>query len=69
MELKKPSELIFISQINRDGCGTQVVSEEAYNAMLRNKFSAKEDYKVLPLSLSNKTYIAVGFNSYVVKLR
>jgi|GEM_PF-1304522 len=66
---KKAKELIFISSINRDGCGTQTVSEEAYNELIQNKFSAKEDYKILRLSMSQNTYLAVGFNSYVVKLR
>jgi S-adenosylmethionine synthetase len=65
---KKPHELIFISQIKRDGSGTKKVFKKDIKHLLENKFAADEDYIITTLSLSNKTYIALGFNSYVVKL-
>ncbi len=55
-------ELIFISQINRDGNGTTQVTETPEHLL-------KESFAINSLSLTNKTYIASGFNSYVVKLK
>ena len=57
---KKANELIFISQINRDGSGTTPICPE---------LKSTESFKIHKLSLIGKTYIAMGFNSFVVKLR
>lgn len=54
--------LLFISQINRDGCGVSAVSEETIQAMQNERF------EINCLSITYGTYIASGFNSYVVKL-
>lgn len=56
----KGEQLEFISQINRDGSGiTPIVSCNHDN----------EEFNIIPLSISEKTYIAHGFNSYIVKLK
>lgn len=56
------AQLIFISQIKRDGSGVDDIDEE-YRRILK-----KEDFKVIRLSLSEDTYIAHGFNAFVVRL-
>lgn len=66
---KKPSELIFISQINRDGSGTTSVKESYIKAMNENPLIKDEKLKLRCLSITNGTYIAIGFNSFVVKLK
>lgn len=60
---KKGKKLIFISQINRDGSGTTPALKNA------NKVFAEDKFKITRLSLSEKTFIAAGFNSFVVKLK
>jgi len=60
---KLGSELEFISQINRDGSGVTKHPKEHY------KHLDNEVIKIYSLSLSKQTYIALGFNSYVVKLK
>ncbi len=59
----KGYKLIFISQINRDGSGTEKVDPE-YRKMLN-----KEDHRLSRLSISQDTYIAHGFNSFVVRIK
>lgn len=65
----KAKDLEFISWIKRDGSGTEPVPHDMLESMLNNKFSKDDKYKLNVLSLSNKTYIASGFNSFVVKLK
>lgn len=65
---KKASELIFISRILRDGSGVQQVTVEHQKQLESAKY-VDEEYKLNFLSLSDKTFIASGFNSYVVKLK
>lgn len=59
----KGKELEFISQINRDGSGTAKVSED-YVKMMND-----ETFSITCLSLTQKTYIANGFNAFVVRLK
>lgn len=66
---KKAHELIFISQIRRDGSGTSKVSKSYLKAMLENSLMKDEYFYVRHLSISEDTYIAIGFNSFVVKLK
>ena len=66
---KLPSELIFISQIKRDGSGTFPVPQDYLDALLTNEFMKKEPLYVRRLSISEDTYIAIWFNSFVVKLK
>jgi DNA-directed RNA polymerase subunit N (RpoN/RPB10) len=56
-------DLIFISQINRDGSGTHEVKAD-YIEMMQDEW-----FRVRCLSLSTGTYIANAFNSFVVKLK
>ena len=65
----KAKDLEFISLIKRDGSGTEPVPYDMLESMLNNKFSKDDKYKLNVLSLSNKTFIASGFNSFVVKLK
>jgi len=58
------SELEFISQIKRDGSGTVKVSNDYINDYLK-----KETFQINCLSLSEETFIASGFNSFIVKLK
>jgi hypothetical protein len=55
-------ELIFISRINRDGKGVTDVSNERL-AVYDNVV-----FVLNSLSVTNKTYIACEFNSFVVRL-
>lgn len=64
----KPHRLEFISQIKRDGSGVVPISESIEKG-LKEGLAGDSKYKILPLSISEKTYIAVGFNSYVVKIK
>lgn len=66
---KKAHELDFISIINRDGSGTTKVSESYLKAMVENNLIKDSYFKVYPLSISEKTFIAINFNAFVVKLK
>lgn len=66
---KVARELIFISQIKRDGSGTFPVPQSYLDAMLENKFMKDEPFYVRRLSITEDTFIAMGFNSFVVRLR
>lgn len=66
---KNPTELIFISRIKRDGSGTAKVFKKDVKHLTTNKFAMKDEYEINCLSISEGTYIASGFNSYVVKLK
>jgi len=66
---KKASELIFVSQIKRDGSGTVKVSKSYLKAMLGNSLMEQETFELRCLSISEHTYIAHGFNSFIVKLK
>ncbi len=64
---KQSKDLEFISQIKRDGKEISIISETENKDLQNPQF--KEKYKLNPLSLSEETFIASGFNSYVVKLK
>lgn len=66
---KTASELIFISQIKRDGSGVLKVRKSYLKCMLENPLCKNDLFKLTCLSLTEKTYIASGFNSFVVKLK
>ena len=57
------NELIFISRIKRDGSGVCKGFDRAY------LYACDEEFRMSCLSLSEKTFIAVNFNTYVVKLK
>ena len=60
---KLGKELEFISWIKRDGSGTKMVKKKLIELMQEDTF------KVNCLSLTEKTFIASGFNSFVVRLK
>lgn len=62
-------ELIFISQINRDGSGTTPVSKSYLDCMLNNSCCVNDKFKIRRLSITEDTYLAMGFNTFVVKLK
>jgi len=64
MHSLKGKDLIFISQIKRDGSGVTKRIKKSYIEMMQN-----DVFTVLCLSVTEKTYIAVHFNSFVVKLK
>lgn len=64
---RKAKALVFISQINRDGSGTTPVSDEYLEMLNTNKFVSA--FTLYRLSLSEDTFIARGFNSFVVRLK
>ncbi len=55
-------DLIFISQINRDGSGTTPIGVEYLEMLQTNMFD------IYRLSMSEGTFIAMNFNAFVVKL-
>ena len=65
---KRAKELIFISQIKRDGSGTFPVPDSYLKAMLENEFMKDDKFSLQCLSITEGTYIASHFNSFVVKL-
>ena len=56
-------DLHFISWIKRDGSGTEKVKQSTIYSM------DDELFRLNWLSITSKTFIASGFNSYVVKLK
>lgn len=61
--VKLGKELEFISWIKRDGSGTKMVKKKLIELMQEDTF------RVNCLSLTEKTFIASGFNSFVVRLK
>ena len=66
---KKAHELVFISQIYRDGSGTKPVDSDYLEMMLESPICKDSDFDVHTLSLSEQTFIAFNFNAFVVKLK
>jgi hypothetical protein len=71
---KLGKELEFISFIKRDGSGTILVGnkwsrDSGYPKTDDVSYLDDEYFEINTLSLSNKSYIASGFNSWVVKLK
>jgi len=64
-----PKDLIFISRIKRDGSGVAKVFKKNIKHLTENPFASKQEYVLNRLSITENTYIASGFNSYVVKLK
>ena len=60
-------QLQFISQIKRDGSG--VVDVRGVDLGYTKTLMDAETFELYPLSKTKGTYIAFGFNAYVVKLK
>ncbi len=63
MKKAKGSELEFISLIHRDGSGVTPMAEKDTSIIER------ATYRLQRLSITEDTYIASWFNSYVVRLK
>jgi hypothetical protein len=61
--------LIFISRVLKDGSGVEPCTEDHIKFLTEGEYSKLEMYNILPLSITNQTYIAQNFNVYVVKLK
>ena len=66
---KKGKELEFISLIKRDGSGTEKVPQGMLDEIINGSLSKREKFKLNRLSLSKNTWVASGFNSFVVKIK
>lgn len=71
---KLGKELDFISYIKRDGTGTIMCGTEWDNFMGHPKvdemsYLDHQEFKIKAISLTYKTYIASGFNTWVVRLK
>lgn len=71
---KLGSELVFISWIIRDGsgtipCGIEWKKETDTPKLDDMSYEDNEIFKLTCLSLSKRTFIASGFNSFIVKLK
>jgi len=68
-------QLVFISWIKRDGSGTLPIgtkvdeSEKGIPKIDDVSHMDNDTFTLFPLSISYGTYIAIGFNSFVVKIR
>lgn len=67
-------DLDFISWIKRDGsgvimCGTELDSSKDYPKVDDMSYLDRGIFDVRILSLSSRTFIASGFNSFVVKIK
>lgn len=65
----KAEDLIFINQISRDGLELIKVTDKTLKHMKENRFAREEIFELNTLSLTEETFIASGFNSYIVKLK
>jgi hypothetical protein len=61
----KGSELIFLKRINNDGLSLLDVDEQHTN----NKYVQDEKYEINCLSMTNKTFVASGGATYIVKFK
>jgi hypothetical protein len=59
----KGKELIFISAIKRDGSGVEMLEDRSMSHLDNIEFAMNS------LSITNETYIACEFNSYVVRFK
>ena len=68
---RKGNQLEFISLINRDGKGVSIAGEESPDGIENKDLSHLQNdrFDLHPLSLTKETFIAYGFNVYVVKIK
>ena len=69
MKKVKAEYLEFIGQIQRDGSAITPVKESHLKAMVGNSLMREEEFMLHPLSITEKTYVAFGFNVFVVKIK
>jgi hypothetical protein len=66
---KLAKDLEFISVINRDGSGTTPVDNNYLEILLTNPLTRDTPFEIRRLSYTEDTFIAFGFNAFVVKLK
>jgi hypothetical protein len=71
---KLGKELEFISFVKRDGSGTIAVgtarnADSDYPKTDDVSYMDDEEFEIRVLSITQKTYIASGFNTWVVRLK
>ena len=66
---KTAKDLKFISQINKDGSGTTLVSDLYLKSMLENPLMKDELFELHCLSMTEKTFIAFNINVFVVQIK
>ena len=71
---KLGKELEFISFIKRDGsgvimCGTEWNTESGHPKTDDMSYLDDEIFRIKIISITEKTYIASGFNTWVVRLK
>lgn len=59
----KGHELIFLKRINKQGDSSPILSHE------ENRHYSDDNFQITCLSISEGTYIASGFSTFVVKLK
>lgn len=64
--VRKGKELEYISRIDRDGSGVVMKKDFQEGEINVNE---DEEFKMNRLSITENTWIASGFNSYVVKIK
>lgn len=72
--IKLGKELVFISYVKRDGSGTIPVGTEwnidsAHPRTDDVSYMDDDEFKINALSITHKTFIASGCNTWVVRLK
>jgi hypothetical protein len=62
----KAKDLIFISRILSDGSGVVPVNDSTKKVLADRRYF-NENYKLTVLSHTDQTYVASGFETYIVK--
>lgn len=65
--VRKGKDLIFIAHIAGNGLSISEITDQDFAK--RNSQISESEYEINCLSVHNGTYIASGFNSYIVKLK
>ena len=66
---KKASELEFIGLIKPDGSNIEKLSKRYIKGLFNLPKFENEEFELRCLSIHNKTFIASGMNTYVVRLK
>jgi hypothetical protein len=66
---KKAKELEFISQIKPDGSGVTKIKKKYLKYVLESSLMKDQYYELHQLSLTHKTFVAINFIAFVVKLK
>ena len=59
----KGKDLIFISKIKRDGTGVEKLSQKEI------KFLQNTEFELKSLSMIRNIFVAINYNSYIIKIK